>query len=148
MAKTTRSSGNSRQGRFRIDWYADEVMKAISDMTYAEERDAAERLARRARRYVPVGKQVRATPFYGKSYQSRFPGTLKRSIRIIKSKYPGGGFVVVAGHDAGQGPAYYAHFVEFGTVFMEKRKGFKYMKRSVNLERAYFVRRLRKQLGV
>lgn len=136
------------KGKFKIQWYADDVMRAISQMTYAEERDSAARIEKRAQRYVPVGSQVRATPFRGKLWQNRYPGTLKRSIKKLRSRFTGGGFIVKAGHDMGDGPAFYGHWVEFGTVFMRKRRGYKFMRKALALEKALFTRNLRKQLGV
>lgn len=133
------------KGRFKIQWYADDVLKAVAAMTYTEEKASAERLAQRARRYVPVGRRISVTPFGGKAHQSRYPGRLKASIRPYRSRFPGGGFTVFAGDDQ---TIYYAHWVEFGTVFMARRRGYKYMRKAISMEKAYFTRRLRKQLGV
>ncbi len=132
------------KGRFKVEWIGDQVLATISDMTDEEEKAAAERVKKRALRYVPVGTRIVATPFRGKAAQSRYPGRLKSTIRIEKSKFKDGGYLVWAGSDL----AFYAPFVEFGTIFMKKRKGFRFMKRAVALEKSYFIRRLRKRLGV
>ena len=134
----------TKKGRFNIKWHANEVLAEISGMTKAEEKAAAERVLKRARKKVPVGRRVVVTPFHGKRYQSRYPGRLKASLRVAKSKFPDGGYVVFAGNKL----AYYARFVEYGTVFMTRRKGFKYLRGALNLEKSYFTRQLKKKLGV
>jgi len=131
--------------RFKIQWYADDVIKAIREMTYEEEKAAGERIIKRVKKNVPVGKRIVAAPFRGKSWQSRYPGRLKASIRLKKSKYRGGGFVAIAGDDYN---IYYAHWVEYGTIFMMRRKGYKYMRNALKAEKSLFTRRLRKRLGV
>ena len=48
--------------------------------------------------------------------------------------------------------AFYAFWVEHGTIFTHKqkygRKGEQYMERSVGLEKARFIRNMRKRVGV
>ena len=132
------------KGRFKIQWYGNEVLAEIAAMTADEEKAAAERVLKRARKKVPVGKKIVATPFGGKAYQSRYPGRLRASLRIERSKFKDGGWLVYAGSEL----AYYARFVEYGTIFMRMRKGYKYMRGALALEKAYFTRRLRKKLGV
>ena len=132
------------KGKFKVEWYSKEVLSAIAAMTEAEEKEAAQRVLIRARRKVPVGTKIVATPFKGKAHQSRYPGRLKESLRTTRSKFKEGGWLVWAGNEL----AYYARFVEYGTVFMKRRTGYKYLRGALNLERSYFIRRLRKQLGV
>lgn len=129
--------------RFKLEWHAKEVMRAVSAMTKDEEKASAHRILKRARRYVPVGN--RTINSRGKSWKSRHPGKLKGSLEVHESRYPEGGYVVFAGDDY---DLFYAHFIEFGTIFMEKRKGYKFMRKATNLERARFVRQLRKNMGV
>jgi len=134
------------KGRFQVKWYGKEVLKEMSLVTAVEEKATAERVMRRVLKRVPVGTRTRAAS--GKSYTSRTPGRLKRSIRIGKSKFKDGGFLVLAG---GKIP-YYAYWVERGTIFTYRqkfgRKGEQYMKKSVALEKARFIRNMRKRLGV
>ena len=132
------------KGRFKVEWYGNQILREISAISENEEKQSAERVMKRALRYVPVGKTVRAIPFRGKSYQSRYPGRLKSTIRIEKSKFKDGGYLVWMGSDL----AYYSRFIEYGTIFMKKRKGYKVLKRASNLEKSYFIRRFRKMLGV
>lgn len=132
------------KGRFKVEWYGPQVLNAIRNMTEAEEKAAAERVMQRAKRYVPVGTKIVATPPHGKPWMSRYPGRLKSTIRTARSKFEKGGWLVWAGNEL----AYYARFVEFGTVYMKSRKGIKFMRRAATMERSYFIRQLRKRLGV
>ena len=60
-----------------------------------------------------------------------------RSIKNLSSKYAhrGGGRIVFAGDDR---LAYYAHFVEFGTVYSRKRGGSRFLRKSILRERRRF----------
>lgn len=134
-----------------MEWYADEYLREMAAMTDAEEKASAKRVQQRARKLVNKHSASRfvAVPFYGKSWQGRSPGRLARSIKRYRARYPqkaiDRGFLVYAGNTN----AYYAHWVEFGTILMRRwRKGKKYMRRAVTLEKAYFTRRIRKRLGV
>jgi hypothetical protein len=121
-------------------------MKDMSIMTRVEEKATAERVMRRVLKKVPVGGRTRTAS--GKAWTSRSPGRLKRSVRTGKSKFKDGGFLVLAG---GEIP-YYAYWVERGTVFTYQqrygRKGEQYMRRATMLEKARFIRNMRKRLGV
>ena len=130
--------------RFDIKWYGKEILSEIAAMTEAEEKAAAERVLKRARKKVPVGRRVISSTWIGKEWQSRRPGRLRESLRIERSKFPNGGWLVFAGSQL----AYYARWVEYGTVFMRKRKGYRFLKGALTLEKAYFTRQLRKKLGV
>jgi len=133
------------KGRFKIEWYADEVMREVKRMTRQEQRNSARRILQRARKFVPVGGQSnkigRQT---GKAWKSKNPGSLKRSLKIHRSKFAEGGYVVLAG----TGEAEHAVYVEYGTIFTQNRRGFRFMKRAIAQEKAYFTRQLRKRLGV
>ena len=132
------------RAKFKMEWHAKEVLREIAAITEAEERAAAERVYKRARRYVPVGNKIVAKKPGRKIYHSRHPGRLRRSIKLKRSQFPDGGWLVFAGNEL----AYYARWVEYGTVFMSMRKGYKYMRKSLALEKSRFTRQLRKKLGV
>lgn len=130
------------KARFKIEWYADEVMKAVSSMTRLEERATARRILKRARRYVPVGGKMNVK-LQRRVWKSKHPGSLKRSLKIRRSKFQKGGYVVTAGGDID-----HAVYVEYGTIFTDNRKGFRFMKKALALEQSRFTRQLRKGLGV
>lgn len=136
----------ARPGRFQVKWHAGAILKEMGAVVAAEEKDAAQRIMQRMRKKVPVGSRTRAAT--GKAYTSRSPGRLRRSIRKAKSKFKRGGYLVFVG---GEIP-YYAYWVERGTIFTFRqkygRKGEQFMKRSVALEKARFMRNMRKRLGV
>ena len=132
------------KGKFKIEWYGKEVLREIAAMTSAEEKAAAARVLKRARKKVPVGTKIQASPFRGKAHKSRYPGRLRSTLRLARSKFKDGGWLVFAGSDL----AYYARFVEYGTVFMTRRKGYKYLRGALSQEKSYFTRQLRKKLGV
>lgn len=132
------------KGKFKIQWYGKEVLQEIAAMTAAEEKAAAQRVLKRARRKVPIGTKIQASPYGGKAHQSRYPGRLRSTLRLARSKFKDGGWLVFAGNDL----AYYARFVEYGTIFMTRRKGYKYLRGALALEKGYFTRQLRKKLGV
>ena len=135
------------KGRFKIEWYADEVMKEMRRMTRQEYRNSARRIMQRAKKFVPVGGRAnRIGRQTGKVWKSDNPGSLRRSIKIHRSKFAEGGYVVLAGTE--EMKADHAVYVEYGTIFTENRRGFRFMKRAIAQEKAYFTRQLRKRLGV
>lgn len=148
------------KGRFQIKWHAARVLKEMDTMVAVEEKDAARRIMLRVLKKVPV-RQKRyghsrglwnfSNYRHGKSWKTRAPGRLKRSVRMAKSKYKDGGYLVLAGRYGGSLP-YYAYWVEYGTIFTFRqrygRKGEQYMKRSRELEKARFMYHMRKRLGV
>lgn len=111
-------------------------------MTEEEEKESADRVLKRAKKYVPVGKKRIKSDVI---WRRRIPGSLRRSIKVKKSKFQEGGYIVRAGNER---RIFYAHWVEFGTIFMSRRKGYKYLRKAMNLERSRFTRMLRKNLGV
>ena len=137
------------KGYAQVKWYGQEVLKELAEMTEVEERAAAERIHKKVKKYVPVGGVKRSVSrggkYKGKTWTSRYPGRLKRSVKIRPGKY--GGWIV----KAGDRNAYYAVFVEYGTVFTFNqkfgRKGEKYMRRAVNTESRRFHYHLKKRLG-
>ena len=133
------------KGRFKIEWYADEVKREVERMTRQESRNTARRILLRAKKFVPVGGQInKIGRSKVKAWKSKNPGSLKRSLRIHRSKFADGGYVVLAG----TGEAEHAVYVEYGTVFTENRKGYRFVKKAIALEKAYFTRQLKKRLGV
>jgi len=135
-------------GRFQVKWYAGAILKEMGAVIAVEEKDAANRIRQRLYKKVPVGTQTKKKYSHGKQWQTRRPGRLRSSIRMAKSKFRDGGYIVLVG---GRLP-YYAYWVEKGTIFTWKqrygRKGEQYMKRAVALEKSRFMRNMRKRLGV
>lgn len=74
-------------------------------------------IASEARRRVPVGKSRPASKG-GKEWTAREAGSLRRSIRVIKMDKGGTRKILVY---AGSKKAFYARFVEYGTVKMPAR---------------------------
>lgn len=105
----------------KIEWFADRVINRVEDSLQDQEYNTAKKVFEEARRRAPVGDTIKSTPLHGKSWQSRYPGKLKESIKMYRSKYPDGGFIVVAGDK----DAYYARFVELGTPGRTMRVGSK-----------------------
>jgi len=137
----------AKRGKFKIEWYADEVVREMKRMTRQEHRNSARRILQRARKFVPVGGQSNKIGRQRiRSWKSDNPGALKRSLVIRRSKFAEGGYVVLAGTEEKQ--ATHAVFVEYGTIFTQNRKGYRFMKRAIAQEKAYFTRQLRKRLGV
>jgi len=144
------------KGRFSIKWYTKELLQEVRLINADEEKAAAQRIMKRIHKKVPVSGGQNATTGarrirkykYHQQWRTRRPGRLKSSIREAPSKFKDGGHLVFVG---GHLP-YYAYWVEKGTVFTYKqkygRKGEQYMKRSVDLERARFIRNMRKRYSI
>ena len=135
-------------GRFQVKWYAGAILKEMGAVIATEEKAAATRILQRLKKKIPVGRRTKSTYTHGKHWQTRRPGRLRSSARMAKSKFKEGGYIVLVG---GRLP-YYAYWVERGTIFTYRqkfgRKGEQYMKKSVALEKARFIRNMRKRLGV
>jgi hypothetical protein len=135
-------------GRFQVKWYAGAILKEMGAAVQFEEKAAAQRIHQRLRKKIPVGTKRRRHHAVGADWQTRRPGRLRDSARVGKSKFKDGGYLVFVG---GRVP-YYAYWVERGTIFTYRqkfgRKGEQYMKKSVALEKARFMRNMRKRLGV
>ncbi len=127
------------KGTYRVEWYTKEVMAAVSEMTRAEEYEASKRVFSSAKKFVPIGKILRLN--VTKDWMRRVPGTLKSSIKLLRGRY--GGRLVWAG---GMIMVYYAHFVEFGTIFTKKRSGERFMRKAINAERTYFLNSIKRNL--
>lgn len=88
--------------------YDGEFMNASMDRLEA----AAEIVATKARQKVPVGTITRKV-IGGKYWTEREPGSLKKSIRVVRKKDSKSRNVWIM---AGNKKVFYAKFVEFGTV--------------------------------
>ena len=95
-----------------IKWYDRELLRELSPLLEKMEAAAARRIAAAARRRCPVwdGEERQIGPA-DKSWKARKRGALRDSIRVSKSKYKGGGYLVFAGNY----DVFYASFVELGT---------------------------------
>lgn len=128
------------KGTVKVEWNSKAVIDLIKEMSSEQETDAARRVFAYAIKDVPVGRITRFQTKRSKKWKwfyKRTPGTLMRSIQNLASKYAhrGGGRIVWAGDDR---LAYYAHFVEFGTVFSKKRGGSRFLRKSILRERRRF----------
>ena len=95
-----------------IQWYDKELMRDLRPLIDKMEKAAARRVAAGAKRRCPVwdgeGRQMGSGD---KTWTARKSGSLRKSIRVEKSKYKDGGYAVVAGNR----DVFYASFVELGT---------------------------------
>jgi len=122
----------------KVEWNSKAVIDLIKEIAAMEEAGAARRVFAYAVRDVPVGNVVRFKTSRSKKwqwFQKRTPGTLMRSIKHLASKFRGGGKIVFAGDDR---LAYYAHWVEYGTVFSKRRGGSRFLRKSILRERRRF----------
>lgn len=78
---------------YKLEWNDKEVIRDVDKIIDKVSKEGAEKVAADARRLVPVKT-----------------GALKKSIKVSKSKFEGGGHVV----SAGGGDLFYASFVELG----------------------------------
>ena len=126
-----------------VEWNADSVLTQIRAMTSEQEERSAQRLLQRVKRRVPVRiKPYTPSVERASDWKGRKRGRLKASIRKLPSKFRDGGWLVWAGDRL----AYYARFVEYGTIFMKKKSGERYMKKSLFEERNYFISELKRNL--
>jgi hypothetical protein len=128
------------KGTVKVEWNSKAIIDLIKEIAVEQETDAAQRIFAYAIKDVPYGHVVRFKTARSKKwqwFQKRTPGTLMRSIKNLASKYAqsGGGRIVWAGDDR---LAYYAHFVEYGTVFSKKRGGSRFLRKSLLRERRRF----------
>ena len=128
------------KGTVKVEWSSKAILDLIKEIAVEQETEAAKRIFAHAIKDVPYGKIVRFKTARSKKwqwFQKRTPGTLMRSIKNLASKYAkrGGGRIVWAGDDR---LAYYAHFVEYGTVFSKKRGGTRFLRKSILRERRRF----------
>lgn len=126
------------RGTVKINWNSKEILDEIRAIAATEETASARRIFSYAVKDVPYGHIVRFQTARSKKwkwYYNRTPGTLMRSIKNLASKFKGGGKIVLAGDER---LAYYAHFVEYGTVFSKKRGGSRFLRKSLLRERRRF----------
>lgn len=100
---------------YKIEWHGNAFIMEMNKLFPKEvEEKAAKNIALRARANCPVGTISRRVSQKGKSkdksWSSRTPGRLKKSIKAYKSKFKDGGWIVMAGGF----DAFYAWMVEFG----------------------------------
>jgi hypothetical protein len=137
------------RGTYKVEWNSKAILDEIQAMAAVEESAAAKRVWAYAIKNVPVGNTTiydQHGPRKGKFkwYRRRSPGTLLRSIRNLASKFTGGGKVVYAGDER---LAYYAHWVEYGTIFFkQKRHGYRYLRNSLLREKRAFAKKLQEAL--
>ena len=135
-------------GKFKIEWHGEAVLREIRAISDEQTKEAAQRIEKRLNKYVPARlKEYPPSRTSASKHQRRSRGMLRSTIRVSKSKFKGGGYITLVG-DAN---AYYAYWVEKGTVFTFRqkfgRRGDQYMKRAANLERARFIRNFKKSVG-
>jgi|WetSurMetagenome_2_1015567.scaffolds.fasta_scaffold118225_4 hypothetical protein len=128
------------KGTVKVEWNSKAIIDLIKEMAAEQETEAAKRIFAHAIKDAPFGKVVRFKTAKSKKwkwYYKRTPGTLMRSIKNVASKFAhrGGGRIVLAGDDR---LVYYAHFVEFGTVFSKKRGGSRFLRKALLRERRQF----------
>lgn len=112
LGKKERMLGNGA----RIEWNDRQLSIDIAKNMNTNLKQDAELVAKYAREEVPVGKIKRAASKF-KSWAGRKPGKLRDSIKVYKSRYKDGGYIVmVGGYDT-----YYWFFVEYGTSKMHPR---------------------------
>lgn len=95
-----------------VKWYDKQLMRDLKPMIERMEKAAARRIAAAAKRRCPVwdGEGRKISPG-DDTWKARKPGSLRKSIRVEKSKYKDGGYIVLAGNY----DVFYASFVELGT---------------------------------
>lgn len=93
---------------YRIEWNAESVIRAIEGAVEVASKKGAKKVAATARRLID-----------DKS------GALSESVRVKKSKFKDGGYVVLVGGKGSWGDAWWAPFVELGTPGTTYRSGTK-----------------------
>jgi len=100
--------------KMRLEWNDEEVLRDIGKITGKVEKKGAQRVVRDARRYCPKEKGFYLGGGKTDKWGNR-PGSARASIRIQKSKFKGGGYLVMAGGKGPWGDPFYVPFVELGT---------------------------------
>ncbi len=101
---------------YKLEWNENRVKAAVDKNMGRWSKRSAMILANEARRQTRVGRVFRSTKPNQKEWQGRSPGSAKRSIRVVKSKFKKGGYLVVAGGYK----TYYYNWLEAGAP---KHKG-------------------------
>lgn len=109
MAETRRVGPNAY-----YEWDGKRFIAYVTGKADEKLRQRSARTASQSRALAPRGKTeyiYRGDLGHPKTWKHRFPGMLKKSIKMYKSKYKHGGYTVVARENI----AFYARFVELGT---------------------------------
>jgi len=148
-------------GKVRIVWNSREVINAISAITAEEEQAAARRMFANTLKYVPVlNRKQRKWGHYfkvkhgrgRKDWADKIPGALKRSVKLLRSRFQSGGWVVYAGDFI----AWYARIVEYGTKMRRQKKtgrftgkmpAKKFMRKAITAEKRRFMYHLKRRLS-
>jgi HK97 gp10 family phage protein len=119
MAREKKLLGKSDKrlpGGGRVKWDDRAFLAVINKSMAPKLKKSANIVADIARDDVPIGQIRRAATQFA-SWKGRKPGSLLKSIKVVKSKFKDGGYLVkVGGHDT-----YYWFFVEYGTSEMYPR---------------------------
>jgi HK97 gp10 family phage protein len=100
-------------GGGRVVWNDNPFLAEINKKMAPKLRQSANIVANIARDEVPIGQIMRAASQFA-SWKGRKPGSLLKSIKVVKSKFKDGGYLVKVG-----GPdTFYWFFVEYGTSNM------------------------------
>jgi HK97 gp10 family phage protein len=107
----------------KVEWHPAEITIEVEKRAMGRLEKAGEVVADKARGLVPAppSSKMISRPPHGKPWTERIPGTLKKSIRVRRlDGDPKLDVRVYAGaRQSDKLTAYYAHFVEFGTVKMK-----------------------------
>ena len=123
-----------------VEWYGPLILKQVETIAEWSEKQSAERIAEDAIRNCPVGEWERAGSVWS-VFKTNKPGSLRDSIKVRKSKYKDGGYVVSAGNKE----VFYASFVEMGVPAhgILKRP---FMRRAKKNEERRFLKQLKAKL--
>ena len=99
----------------REKWRTQEVLKEVSNNAQENLKKAGKVVRNEAKRLCPVGTLAREG---GQYWQSRTPGSLKKSIRYSFRKKTKSVRII-----AGNRKVFYARFVEFGTKYTKDIPG-------------------------
>jgi hypothetical protein len=144
-----------------VEWFGDEIYKQIGQLTEQDQAVASVRVHAAVLRNTPTGSYKRSFRqkyvntkgdlVTMKEWQRRTPGTLKRSIVRLKSRYKGGGYIIYGGNWY----AYYARIAEYGTKMRRQKttgrftgsmKGIKYMKKAIRQEKRRLIQDVKQSM--
>ena len=106
----------------RIEWNPRAAIKKVGIELDRVSKESAKRIVAELKQVCPVDRTQK------KDKWGNRPGSLRDSIRFEKSKFEGGGYVILIGGEGFWGDPFYASFVELGTPgqvykFGKTRKG-------------------------
>lgn len=145
----------------KVVWNSKAILDLMREITDEQENISAQRIWSTAIHLVPKGKygsyryeksrkplirrgKQKGRGVVKKDWQIKRVGTLMRSIKRVSSKFKEGGKLVWVGNER---IAYYAHFIEFGTVFMRMRRGYRFLRKAINKERNRFLKELQAKVN-